>query len=26
VGQYLCLGLIVAGTMGIYLLGRVPLS
>jgi quaternary ammonium compound-resistance protein SugE len=26
VGQYLCLGLIVAGTTGIYLLGRVPLS
>jgi multidrug transporter EmrE-like cation transporter len=24
--QYLCLGLILAGTLGIYLLGRAPLS
>ena len=24
--QYVCLGLIVAGTLGIYLLGRAPLS
>jgi multidrug transporter EmrE-like cation transporter len=24
--QYVCLGLILAGTLGVYLLGRVPLS
>ena len=24
--QYVCLGLIIAGTLGIYLLGRAPLS